>query len=38
MDRFGYWNKILHVNLTRRTTWIEEPATPSSGATAAAAA
>jgi len=25
MDRFGYWNKILHVNLTRRTTWIEEP-------------
>jgi aldehyde:ferredoxin oxidoreductase len=25
MDRFGYWNKILHVNLTARTTWIEEP-------------
>jgi aldehyde:ferredoxin oxidoreductase len=25
MDRFGYWNKILHVNLTERTTWIEEP-------------
>jgi aldehyde:ferredoxin oxidoreductase len=25
MDRFGYWNKILHVNLTDRTTSIEEP-------------
>src|SRR5262245_16762864 len=25
MDRFGYWNKILHVNLSDRTTWIEEP-------------
>ena len=25
MDRYGYWNKILHVNLSDRTTWIEEP-------------
>ena len=25
MDRFGYWNKILHVNLSEGTTWIEEP-------------
>ena len=25
MNRFGFWNKILHVNLTDRTTWIEEP-------------
>ena len=25
MDRFGYWNKVLHVNLSDRTTWIEEP-------------
>ena len=25
MNRFGYWNKILHVNLSDRTTWIEEP-------------
>jgi aldehyde:ferredoxin oxidoreductase len=25
MDRFGYWNKVLHVDLTRRTTRIEEP-------------
>ncbi len=25
MDRFGYWNKILHVNLTERSTRIEEP-------------
>ena len=25
MDRFGNWNKILQVNLTARTTWIEEP-------------
>jgi aldehyde:ferredoxin oxidoreductase len=25
MDRFGYWNKILHVNLTERTTRVEEP-------------
>ena len=25
MERFGYWNKILHVNLSDRTTWIEEP-------------
>ena len=21
----GYWNKVLHVNLTDRSTWIEEP-------------
>src|SRR5947199_193155 len=25
MDRYGYWNKLLHVNLTERRTWIEEP-------------
>jgi aldehyde:ferredoxin oxidoreductase len=25
MDRFGYWNKVLHVSLSDRTTWIEEP-------------
>jgi aldehyde:ferredoxin oxidoreductase len=25
MDRYGYWNKVLHVNLTDRTTRIEEP-------------
>jgi aldehyde:ferredoxin oxidoreductase len=25
MGRFGYWNKILHVQLGDRTTWIEEP-------------
>src|SRR5438034_1176161 len=25
MDRYAYWNKILHVNLSDRTTWIEEP-------------
>lgn len=25
MDRFGYWNRILHVNLADRSTWIEEP-------------
>jgi len=25
MDRYGYWNKILHVNLSDRSTWIEEP-------------
>src|SRR2546425_12788030 len=25
MERYGYWNKILHVNLSDRTTWIEEP-------------
>ena len=25
MERYGYWNKILHVNLTDRSTWIEEP-------------
>ncbi len=25
MNRFGFWNKVLHVNLSDRTTWIEEP-------------
>ncbi len=25
MARFGYWNKILHVRLDDRSTWIEEP-------------
>ena len=25
MERFGYWNKILHVDLTSGTTSIEEP-------------
>ena len=25
MDRFGYWNKVLHVDLGKRSTWIEEP-------------
>jgi aldehyde:ferredoxin oxidoreductase len=25
MERYGYWNKILHVNLTERRTWVEEP-------------
>ncbi|MDA0269528.1 MAG: aldehyde ferredoxin oxidoreductase family protein [Chloroflexi bacterium] len=25
MDRFGYWNKILHVDLTAGTTTVEEP-------------
>src|SRR5438445_547205 len=25
MDRYGYWNKILHVDLSARSTWIEEP-------------
>jgi aldehyde:ferredoxin oxidoreductase len=25
MDRFGYWNKVLHVNLSDRTIRIEEP-------------
>jgi aldehyde:ferredoxin oxidoreductase len=25
MDRCGYWNKILHVDLGDRRTWIEEP-------------
>jgi aldehyde:ferredoxin oxidoreductase len=25
MERFGYWNKILHVDLTAGTTSIEEP-------------
>jgi aldehyde:ferredoxin oxidoreductase len=24
-ERYGYWNKILHVDLTRRKTWVEEP-------------
>jgi aldehyde:ferredoxin oxidoreductase len=25
MERYGYWNKILHVSLDDRRTWIEEP-------------
>src|SRR3989475_4739306 len=25
MDRYAYWNKILHVNLSDRRTWTEEP-------------
>jgi aldehyde:ferredoxin oxidoreductase len=25
MERYGYWNKILHVHLGDRRTWIEEP-------------
>lgn len=25
MERYGYWNKILHVNLSERRFWIEEP-------------
>ncbi|HQW52244.1 MAG TPA: aldehyde ferredoxin oxidoreductase N-terminal domain-containing protein, partial [Tepidiformaceae bacterium] len=25
MDRFGYWNRILHVDLATRSTTIEEP-------------
>ncbi len=25
MDRYGYWNKILHVDLGKRHSWIEEP-------------
>ncbi len=24
-ERYGYWNKILHVNLNDRSTWVEEP-------------
>src|SRR5215204_4485893 len=24
-DRYGFWNKILHVNLTDGSTWVEEP-------------
>lgn len=24
-DRYGFWNKILHVNLTDRSSWVEEP-------------
>ena len=25
MEQFGFWNKILHVNLGDRSTWVEEP-------------
>jgi aldehyde:ferredoxin oxidoreductase len=25
VERYAYWNKILHVNLTDRSTWVEEP-------------
>src|SRR5574341_2250213 len=25
MERYGYWNKILHVSLGDRRTWTEEP-------------
>ena len=25
MERYAYWNKILHVSLADRRTWIEEP-------------
>jgi aldehyde:ferredoxin oxidoreductase len=25
MERYGYWNKVLHVSLPDRRTWIEEP-------------
>lgn len=25
MDRYGYWNKILHVSLGDRMIWVEEP-------------
>src|SRR5215475_1332542 len=28
IERFGYWNKILHVDLGDRRTWIEEPGDP----------
>ena len=38
MDRYGYWNKILHVDLTDRTWRSRSRATRSSGATAAGAA
>lgn len=24
-EHFGFWDKILHVNLTDRTTWVERP-------------
>ena len=24
-DRYGYWNRILHVDLATRTTRVEEP-------------
>ena len=25
MERHAYWNKILHVDLNDRSTWVEEP-------------
>jgi aldehyde:ferredoxin oxidoreductase len=25
MERYGYWNKILHVDLSTRAFWVEEP-------------
>jgi aldehyde:ferredoxin oxidoreductase len=25
MERYGYWNKILHVSLSDRRTWVDEP-------------
>ncbi len=25
MSRYGYWNRILHVDLTERRSWVEEP-------------
>jgi len=25
MEKYGYHGKILHVNLTKRSSWIEEP-------------
>src|SRR6266508_2336525 len=25
MDRYGYWNKILHLSLSDRRTWVQEP-------------
>ncbi|HEU5321274.1 MAG TPA: aldehyde ferredoxin oxidoreductase N-terminal domain-containing protein, partial [Methylomirabilota bacterium] len=25
MERCGYWNRILHVHLGERRTWVEEP-------------
>jgi len=25
MDRYGYWNKILHLSLGDRRTWVQEP-------------
>ena len=24
-ERFGYWNKVLHVDLTAGETYVEEP-------------